>query len=111
VRTTHVVKRLDWVFATQEKEKKERPVAMPGIQGHPMTRSLKSRDDCNTLPHTATYCDMLQRTAETPRHRITPENCSRKTTVTICDTLQQTVTHRYCDTLQHTATYCITLEK
>jgi len=49
--------------------------------------SSTTRDECNTLQHTATYCNILQHTV---RH---------------CNTLQTTATH--CKSLQHTATQCI----
>ena len=56
---------------------------------------------CNTLQHTATYCNILKYTAT---------HCSNTLphTATQCNTLQHTTTR--CDTLKHTATHCNTLK-
>jgi len=77
----------------------------------------------DTLQHTATHWNALQRTAthckyavNTLQHTVT-HRCqrierksvgSRAILTTHCNTLQRTATH--CNTLQHTATHCNTLQ-
>jgi len=67
-----------------------------------------------TLQHTATLCNTLQRTSiEEDKRQIkksplpTSVYCSVLQSEAHCNTLQHTTTH--CNTLQHTATHCNTL--
>ena len=62
---------------------------------------------CNTLQHTATYCNTRQHAAMYRKRRLCVYYAHCNTlqhTATYCNTLQHTATH--CNILQHTATHC-----
>jgi len=69
---------------------------------------------CNTLQHTATYCNILLKLQHTATYcnalQHTATHCiALQRTTTHCNALQRTATH--CNTLQHTATHCNTLQR